>query len=116
MLVQANYVEVTGIVSDGPDGARATGVACRDTITSEEFTVHAKSIIFAGGPFVDGLRKLESPDARPAVAAAAGTHIVLPGYYCPPGMGLLDINTSDGRFLFFLPWGYALSLSCGLCM
>ena len=24
--------------------------------------------------------------------------------YCPPDMGLLDYNTSDGRFLFFLPW------------
>ena len=35
---------------------------------------------------------------------AAGTHIVLPGYFCPPGFGLLDMNTSDGRFLFFLPW------------
>lgn len=50
------------------------------------------------------MRKLEDPDAKPAVAAAAGTHIVLPGYYSPDGIGLLDINTSDGRFLFFLPW------------
>ena len=37
-------------------------------------------------------------------ASAAGTHIVLPGYYCSRGVGFLDINTSDGRFLFFLPW------------
>ena len=33
-----------------------------------------------------------------------GVHIVLPGYMCPRDMGLLDYNTSDGRFLFFLPW------------
>lgn len=25
-------------------------------------------------------------------------------YYCPKNIGLLDYNTSDGRFLFFLPW------------
>ena len=37
-------------------------------------------------------------------ARAAGTHVVLPGYYCPNNIGLLDYNTSDGRFLFFLPW------------
>lgn len=41
---------------------------------------------------------------EPAVSAAAGTHVVLPGYFCPDGIGMLDINTSDGRFLFFLPW------------
>ena len=51
------------------------------------------------------LEEASGPEAcTPAVAGAAGTHIVLPGYYCPTGMGLLDINTSDGRFLFFLPW------------
>lgn len=63
-----------------------------------------QAIIFAGGPFTDQLRKIEDPSSKPAVAAAAGTHIVLPGYYCANGIGMLDINTSDGRFLFFLPW------------
>lgn len=63
-----------------------------------------QAIIFAGGPFTDQMRKLEDPAAPPAVAGAAGTHIVLPAYYMPRGMGLLDINTSDGRFLFMLPW------------
>ena len=76
----------------------------RRVAAPQTFTVRAKSIIFAGGPFVDGLRQLEEPEAPPAVAGAAGTHVVLPGYYCPSGMGMLDINTSDGRFLFFLPW------------
>lgn len=28
----------------------------------------------------------------------------LAGYYCPQNIGLLDYNTSDGRFLFFVPW------------
>jgi hypothetical protein len=50
------------------------------------------------------MRLLENPNSTPAVNGAAGTHIVLPGYYSPPDIGMLDINTSDGRFLFFLPW------------
>jgi glycerol-3-phosphate dehydrogenase len=33
-----------------------------------------------------------------------GVHIVLPGYYSPQQMGLLDPATSDGRVIFFLPW------------
>lgn len=99
----ANYVEMIGLIRDEKDG-KAIGIQCRDNLTGKEFDVHAKAIVFAGGPFTDSLRKMESPDSQPAVAAAAGTHIVLPGYYCPGGIGMLDINTSDGRFLFFLPW------------
>ena len=46
----------------------------------------------------------KSKEMKEAVKGAAGSHIVFPGYYCPNNMGLLDYNTSDGRFLFFLPW------------
>ncbi|KPP66743.1 hypothetical protein Z043_114725 [Scleropages formosus] len=35
---------------------------------------------------------------------SAGVHIVMPGYYSPDNMGLLDPATSDGRVIFFLPW------------
>lgn len=31
-------------------------------------------------------------------------HIVLPGYLAPSNFGLVDMSTSDGRFLFMLPW------------
>ena len=30
--------------------------------------------------------------------------MVLPGYYSPSNMGLIDPSTSDGRVIFFLPW------------
>jgi glycerol-3-phosphate dehydrogenase len=38
------------------------------------------------------------------VSPSAGVHIVLPNYYCPPNLGLVDPNTSDGRVIFILPW------------
>ena len=76
-----------------------------DRVGKEEFEIRAKSIVFAGGPFTDDIRELEEDkNSEPAVKGAAGTHIVLPSYYCSKRIGLLDINTSDGRFLFFLPW------------
>ena len=98
----ANYVEMQDLIFD--ENGRAVGAVCRDTLTGVEFDVRSKSIIFAGGPFTDALRKKEDNTCESAVSGAAGTHIVLPGYYSPPDIGLLDINTSDGRFLFFLPW------------
>ncbi|KAL1957905.1 hypothetical protein VTO42DRAFT_5470 [Malbranchea cinnamomea] len=38
------------------------------------------------------------------VAPSSGVHVVLPGYYSPANMGLVDPATSDGRVIFFLPW------------
>ena len=98
----SNYTEMVEVLTD--ENGKAIGAKVKDNMTGETFDVHAKSIVFAGGPFTDHMRKIEDPNCKPAVAAAAGTHIVLPGYYCSRGVGMLDINTSDGRFLFFLPW------------
>lgn len=47
---------------------------------------------------------MDNPDARKIVQPSAGIHIVLPEYYSPRNMGLLDPSTSDGRVIFFLPW------------
>jgi len=92
---------MVGVVRDGD---KVVGVKAVDRSTGDEFVIRAKNVVFAGGPFTDSMRNLESNDVKPAVRGAAGTHVVLPGYYCPSAMGLLDYNTSDGRFLFFLPW------------
>jgi len=97
-----NYTEMVEVIKDA--NGKAVGVKVKDNISGKVFDVYAKSIVFAGGPFTDHMRKIEDNNCKPAVAAAAGTHIVLPGYYCSRGVGMLDINTSDGRFLFFLPW------------
>ena len=110
-----NYVEMTSVIrssstTNSKNTGKAIGVMCRDVRQpkSKEFPIYAKSIIFAGGPFTDSLRDMEPEDehekAIPAVAAGGGTHIVLPHNLLPGGIGMLDMNTSDSRFLFFLPW------------
>jgi glycerol-3-phosphate dehydrogenase len=105
-----NYTEVTKILFDG-DG-KAIGVEAIDkTATNPKpFRVKAKKIIYAGGPFTDGMRQLsEGDDVKPVVNGSGGTHIVLPPYYCPRRMGMVDMMTSRGSFMFFLPWeGYTL--------
>ncbi|KAJ1509822.1 mitochondrial glycerol-3-phosphate dehydrogenase [Coelomomyces lativittatus] len=70
----------------------------------ETFPVYAKGIINATGPFTDAIRLLDDPSASPIVTPSSGVHIVLPNYYSPSDMGLLDPHTSDGRVIFFLPW------------
>lgn len=101
----ANYCEVVRFLKDDvTQPNRVTGAILRDVRTNETFPVHAKSILLCGGPFTDDLRRLEDAQAKTAVTGASGIHIVLPSYFAPSGIGLVDMNTSDGRFLFFLPW------------
>lgn len=93
-----NYVEMVDVVtsavnrSDSSQKLKVVGVQAKDRMTGEEFVIRAKKIIFAGGPFTDGLRKLEhqhqnnlsenesKKEFQSAVSGASGTHIILPGY------------------------------------
>lgn len=104
----ANYVSATKLlkaprIGEAEDG-KLYGASVQDTITGEEWEIHAKGIINATGPFSDSLLSLDNPNHKPIVQASAGVHITFPNYYSPRNMGLLDPATSDGRVIFFLPW------------
>ncbi|NXF06219.1 GPDM protein, partial [Smithornis capensis] len=103
----ANYTEVRHLLkSTDPDSGRqrVCGVRCRDVLTGKEFDVKAKCVINATGPFTDSVRKMDDEEVPNICQPSAGVHIVMPGYYSPDNMGLLDPATSDGRVIFFLPW------------
>ncbi|KAG0096238.1 mitochondrial glycerol-3-phosphate dehydrogenase [Podila epicladia] len=100
--VIANHVEVVELIKD--ENKRLCGARVKDTLTGKEFNVKAKGIINATGPFTDGIRQLDDPSIQTIVSPSAGVHIILPNYYSPGNMGLLDPATSDGRVIFFLPW------------
>ena len=103
-----NHMEVTGLTKDA--SGKLNGAKVKDLVrskndnSSEEFTIRAKGIINATGPFSDSIRKLDDQAVQEIVAPSSGVHVVLPGYYSPAGMGLIDPSTSDGRVVFFLPW------------
>ena len=80
------------------------GAKVKDMLTNEEFEIEAKGVINATGPFTDSIRKLDDFKTQGIVAPSSGVHIILPGFYSPKRMGLIDPSTSDGRVIFFLPW------------
>lgn len=103
----ANYMEVVSLLkkTDPETGKElVSGARCKDVLTGHEFNVRAKCVINATGPFTDSVRKMDDEDVVPICQPSAGVHIVMPGYYSPENMGLLDPATSDGRVIFFLPW------------
>ncbi|KAK5729497.1 mitochondrial glycerol-3-phosphate dehydrogenase [Elasticomyces elasticus] len=102
-----NHLEVTALEKD--ENGRLCGAKVKDNIAAadggkDEFTIKARGIINATGPFTDGMRKLDDPTVQEIVAPSSGVHVILPGYFSPSDMGLLDPATSDGRVIFFLPW------------
>jgi glycerol-3-phosphate dehydrogenase len=103
-----NHIEVTGLEKDANGklcGARVKNlVQEKNGKKPEEFSIKAKGIINATGPFCDSIRKMDDLSIKEIVAPSSGVHVVLPGYYSPANMGLIDPKTSDGRVIFFLPW------------
>lgn len=103
-----NHLEVTGLIKD--INGQVCGAKVRDLVRErnnnkrDEFSVKAKCVINCTGPFSDSIRKMDDPKCREMLAPSSGVHVILPGYYSPSHMGLIDPNTSDGRVVFFLPW------------
>jgi glycerol-3-phosphate dehydrogenase len=106
--VVANHVEVTSLTKDAQ--GMIAGANMRDMLTGDTWTTNATAVINATGPFTDAIRKMDDPSTPVLVAPSLGTHIILPKYYSPEGMGLIDPNTEDGRVMFFLPWYPALGI------
>ena len=104
--VVTNHLEVTALQK--VEG-RVTGVSVKDKLTEDEWTISAKGVINATGPFGDQLRRMDDPQATPIMSASSGIHLVLDKKFAPPETGLMIPKTEDGRVLFVLPWqGHAL--------
>lgn len=102
--IVTNYTRVVELIKDEADGSAVKGAIVEDVLTGKRVPVHARAVINATGPFCDAIRRMDDQACEPIVSPSAGTHIVLPNYFSPRSMGLIDPSTSDGRVLFFLPW------------
>ena len=100
--VVANHVEVTSLIKN--DAGQITGATMKDVLTGDSWSTSSTAVINATGPFSDAIRKMDNPSAPEIVSPSLGTHVILPKYYSPDGMGLIDPSTEDGRVIFFLPW------------
>ena len=103
-----NHLEVTALEKDA--NGKLCGAKVKDLVDEkngkkpDEFSIKARGIINATGPFTDSIRKMDDQDVSEIVAPSSGVHVILPGYYSPSDMGLIDPHTSDGRVIFFQPW------------
>ncbi|MHB1398573.1 MAG: glycerol-3-phosphate dehydrogenase/oxidase [Trichloromonadaceae bacterium] len=101
-----SHVEVRGL-------RKANGQLCGaellDRLSGASWSIRARGVINATGPFADQVRLLDDPAAPPLLKLSSGIHIVLDKRFAPPDTGLMIPSTEDGRVLFVLPWeGHAL--------
>lgn len=99
--VAVNYVGVERIA---PGNGRIERVEAVDAETGERFCLRARVVFNAAGVWVDRVRRLADPDARPLITISRGSHIVVPHALLPASAALMIPRTRDGRVLFAIPW------------
>jgi glycerol-3-phosphate dehydrogenase len=96
-----NHAEVTGLrIEHGRvTGADVAGVTGADLAG---VTVSARAVVNASGPWVDRVRRLEDPRARPSSRLSKGAHVLLP--LAEPWSAALIIPHDRVRVSFAVPW------------
>lgn len=98
-----NHARVTDFIRNG--NGKISGVSATDNLTQDTFTLHAKVIVNATGPFSDSVRQLATPSLQKRMRPSKGAHILLPLDVLPTKDALLIPKTEDGRVVFAIPWG-----------
>ncbi len=97
-----NYAAASDLVKDS--AGKVTGVVVKNGESDDEWSIAAKCVVNAGGPFCDAIRRMDDTRCEPMLAASQGVHIVLPRSFFPGDVSLIVPKTSDGRVLFIIPW------------
>lgn len=95
----ANYVESLGATREG-DGWR---VRVREVTSGREFTVRAKTLVNACGPFVDAHNALTGVKTAHRHAFSKGIHLLVP--QITAHKRVLTFFADDGRLFFVIPMG-----------
>ncbi len=100
-----NYCPAKELVHEA---GKVAGVVCEDAETGRRFSVKARCVVNATGPWVDLFRQQDAEllgkPVKPMVAPSQGVHVVVDRDFLPSDHALLVPKTADGRVLFAVPW------------
>ncbi len=95
----ANYAEVVELRQTA---GRVSGAEVRDLRSGQTFSVEARAVVNATGPWIDVVRKLEDPAAAPLGRLSKGVHLLLD--LDRPWSAALTIPHDPVRVTFAYPW------------
>ncbi|GAA5506464.1 aerobic glycerol-3-phosphate dehydrogenase [Novipirellula caenicola] len=97
-----NYASVDALTKDSMGDL--DGVIAKDHESGDQWTIRAKCIVNAAGPFCDSIRALDDAGDEKMLSTSQGVHIVLPRHFFPGDTAMIVPKTSDGRVIFIIPW------------
>lgn len=97
-----NHISVTALEKN--ENGKITGLHCCDTFSGKIYTVAAKVVINATGPFADHIRLMANKALTPRIRVSKGVHMVLPRSVWPGRSAMLIPKTADGRIIFAIPY------------
>ncbi len=100
--VTLNHFKVHNISAENSENVNT--VDATNTETGQVYKFQGKLVVNATGVFVDYIRKMANPDARPMIRASQGVHLVFDKKFFPGKDALMIPKTDDGRVLFAVPW------------
>lgn len=96
-----NYTEVVRYLKDGN---RVVGAVVRDHVTGEEFDVHARHVILAGGVWTGEEQERAGAQTGLKVLASKGIHITVPRDAIEAEENTGIITQTEKSVLFIIPW------------
>lgn len=94
-----NYSKVKNLIYKN---GIVAGVLVEDLLTGEEYEVHAKKVVNATGPWVDGIREMDDSKKGKTLKLSKGVHIVINQSRFPLKQAIY-FDTPDGRMVFAIP-------------
>jgi len=103
--VVVNHIEVTGLKTLA---GQICGVELFDRLTDQPLDVDTNTVVNAAGPWVDHVRRLEDPDAKPSIRLSKGAHLLLD--VDEEWTAAVTTPLPGGRVSFAIPWQGMLML------
>ncbi len=99
--VVCNYVGVAELThAEG----RITGARVVDRLHGGVSGIEARAVVNATGPWLDHVRRLDDPAARPVLRLTKGAHILVPRSRVGNAHAIVMRAPRDGRVMFAIPW------------
>ena len=95
-----NYAKARSFIYD--DYNQVIGAEIVDTVSNKRISIHAKKVVNATGPWVDGVRALDAIENNKKLKLTKGVHVVIDQSVFPLKQAVY-FDTPDKRMVFAIP-------------